>query len=231
MSAKPVLKLAATEWAPYTSVTLASGGVASELVTAAFNQVGYDVEVMVYPWQRAQHMVKQGVLDGMAIAWYTEERNLRMLYSRPYLKTEIVLLKHRSDLNTYGDEEMEGKLFAVMRGYGYLGSIPAKHYRTSVSDSLEQSLLMLGRKRVDLVLEERLQAHHKLALLPRIDRDKIHFGRSLEVRPLHLTISRGHPQHRQIIDDFNRGLALLIERGEYARILANYEPAPLSVAD
>lgn len=232
VGAKPVLKFAATEWVPYTSASMAGGGVAAEIVQAAFKQVDYDVEVLIYPWQRAQNMVKQGALDGMAIAWFTEERNLRMLYSRPYLNTEIVLLQHRDDGNAYAQPQMlEGKSFAVIRGYGYLNSIPTKNYQTSVSDSLEQSLMMLGRKRVDLTLEERLNAFHRLASMPFEERERVRFGRSLEVRPLHLTVSRGHPDHRQIIEDFNRGLSLLIETGAYAKILERHDPAPLSVVD
>ncbi|WP_421868278.1 substrate-binding periplasmic protein [Motiliproteus sp.] len=229
--AKPVLKFAAAEWVPYTTASMTSGGVAAEIVQAAFKQVDYDVEVLIYPWQRAQNMVKQGALDGMAIAWFTDERNLRMLYSRPYLNTEIVLLQHRDDDNSYAQpKSMEGKLFAVIRGYGYLNSIPTNYYQTSVSDSLEQSLMMLGRKRVDLTLEERLNAFHRLALMTDDERQRVRFGRSLQVRPLHLTVSRGHPNHRRIIDDFNHGLDLLIEKGDYARILKRYDPSPISVA-
>jgi len=57
------LHLAATEWPPYTGSNLIHGGIAAEIVNTIFERMGYYSEFNVYPWQRAQIMVKEGLLS------------------------------------------------------------------------------------------------------------------------------------------------------------------------
>lgn len=229
------LRLAATEWPPYTSSNLPGSGLAAEIVAAAFRQVGYRVEYVVRPWLRAQRMVQNGELDGMGIAWYTDERAATMAYSRPFLRTEIVLIKHRDDDTVYDHpDHLNNKHFSVLRGYGYLNLVQSESIRTTVLDNLEQSFEMLASKRIDLTLEEKLNAQYRLSFLAPSIRRLIAFApRPLEVKDLHITISRKHPHYEQIIADFNRGLGQIIADGSYQALLQSYQPrlTPLGVLE
>ncbi len=229
----PELLFAAAEWPPYTGTGLRGGGLAAEIVTEAFQRVGYRVEFKVFPWLRAQNMVRNGQLDGMGIAWYTRERAGHMAYSRPYLKTEIVLIKHRDDQRYYDTpEQLDNKHFGVLRGYGYRNLVDSDGVRTTVLDNLEQSFHMLAKKRIDLTLEERLNAGHRLSQLPADIREAIAFvPRPLEVKDLHLTISHNRKDHQRIIADFNRGLKLIVEDGTYRNILHSWQPLPLGIEE
>ena len=220
--------LAATEWPPYTSKHLPDQGVAAEVVIAAFKQSGLEVELQIYPWARGQAMVRSGHLHGLGIAWFTEQRNREMLYSDPFLKTEIVLIKNRHDFQDYSRvENRQGKHFAVLRGYGYMDLVPKEQVRISTLADLEQSLQMLAAGRVDLTLEEKLNAHYRLAKLPFDTQQKIEFVEpALQVKDLFITISRQHPRHKAIIQAFNQGLKQLIASGEYREILRHYTPEP-----
>lgn len=225
------IRLAATDWPPYTGNNLLHGGVAAEIVNAAFARVGYHSKFMVYPWARAQQMVKEGFLDGMGIAWYTEERAINMAYSQPYLKTQIVLIKHRDDQHQYLKlSDLNNKHFGVLRGYGYLNLVQSETIRKTLLGTLAQSFQMLSTKRIDLTLEEKLNAHHHLAQLPIAVQQNIIIGdRPLQVKDLHMTISRSVENYQQIINDFNRGLSQILEDGTYAKILGAYQPLPLGI--
>ncbi len=232
-SAEINLRFAATEWPPYTGSNLRGGGLAAEIVTAAFKRVGYRVEFVVRPWLRAQKMVENGQLDGMGIAWYTDERAATMAYSRPYLKTEIVLIKHRDDYASYEEpDDLNNKHFSILRGYGYLNLVQSDSIRTTVLDSLEQSFEMLANKRIDLTLEEKLNAQHRLSFLPAQTRNVIAFvPRPLEIKDLHITISHNNKDYERIISDFNRGLELIIEDGSYRGFFQSYQTLPLGVVN
>lgn len=231
LSAQKHLKFAATEWPPYTTNTLEDGGVSNQIVTTAFNRVGYSVDFVIQPWKRAQKMVSKGALDGMGIAWYTEKRAETMVYSEPYLLNEIVLIKHTNDLGKYSSNSAyNGKHFGVLRGYGYLNLVESTTTKVTVLDNLEQSLRMLSRNRIDLTLEERLNFQTRLALLPETVQNSISFlPNPLEIKPLHITISKELANHNEIIAEFNRGLGLIRQEGKYQAIIDGYHPKPLGV--
>ena len=225
------LKLAATEWPPYTGENLSNGGLAAEIVTAAFNQVGYRATFVVAPWARAQMMVKEGQLDGLGIAWYTDKRAKTMAYSQPFLKTEIVLIKHKDDLERYQTpDDLEDKHFSILRGYGYTNLLPLDSIQTTVLDSLEQSLQMLVNRRIDLTIEDKLNARYHLSHLPEQTQEKIAFvPQPLKINNLHITISRSKKNHALTISDFNRGLELILQNGTYHKILNAYDTPSLAI--
>jgi len=51
-----VVRLATLEWAPYTSESARHDGATTEVVRRAFEAMGYQLEVVFYPWERAIKM-------------------------------------------------------------------------------------------------------------------------------------------------------------------------------
>jgi len=167
----------------------------------------------------------------MGIAWYTDERAKSMTYSRPYLQTQIVLIKHRDDSSDYQQtSDLDNKHFGVLRGYGYLNLVQSDSIQKTVLNSLEQSFRMLSNKRIDLTLEEKLNAHHRLSFLPDPIKEQVVIGNHpLQVKDLHITISKNIKEHERIIADFNQGLDLIIKDGTYVKIIKSHQPQPLGI--
>jgi len=82
-SAGQKLKLGTGEWGPISNSKMAEKGLASELIKSAFAEVGIEVEILFYPWKRAEVMVEKGDLDGVFPLSRTEERIGKFLYSEP----------------------------------------------------------------------------------------------------------------------------------------------------
>ncbi len=215
------LKMGGTEWPPYIGRKLKNHGIAAEIVTRIFHNAGHRVEFVFFPWKRTQFLVKAGKLDGLAIAWYTKERAETMVYSIPYINTAIVLIKHKNDPFVYNNiNDLEGKNIGVIRGYGYLEKIKSSKIQKSVVSSLEQNLRKLVKGRIDLTIEEKLNAENAIASLPQeIQKALTIIENPFEVKKLHLTLSKQILNHQQLIDDFNTALTAMVKDGSYQQML------------
>jgi polar amino acid transport system substrate-binding protein len=58
--------VATLEWPPYTSAELPKGGATTAVVQAAFEQMGYEVEVRYWPWKRAIAKARAGADEVVA---------------------------------------------------------------------------------------------------------------------------------------------------------------------
>lgn len=68
------IRIAAGEWPPYTSETIENFGVAAEIVTRAFEEMGVTVELVFYPWARCYESVRSGKVWGAFPFARTAER-------------------------------------------------------------------------------------------------------------------------------------------------------------
>lgn len=225
------LRMGGTEWSPYIGRELKNHGIAAEIVTQIFRSAGHGVQFVFFPWKRTQFLVKSGKLDGLAIAWYTKERAETMVYSIPYINTAIVLIKHKNDPFVYNKiNDLEGKNIGVLRGYGYLEKIQSDKIQKSVVNSLEQNLRMIVNGRIDLTLEEKLNVENTIASLPQeIQTALTIIENPLEVKKLHITLSKQIPNHQQLIDDFNTALTAMIKDGSYRQMIDNLAQKPLGI--
>ena len=225
------LRLGGTEWPPYMGSELKGHGIAAIMVTEIFKRAGHKVRFVFFPWQRTQLYVRDGKLAGLAIAWYTQERTRAMTYSHPYLQTAIVLIKRREDPFVYRRlEDLYGKNIGVIIGYGYLKKIESEKIRKSFVSSLQQNLLKLIRKRIDLTIEEKLNALNVMSQMPDETRRSLAIlERPLEVKRLHITISKNIPNADQLLQDFNDALVAMLEDGSYHRLIGNFRHRPLPV--
>lgn len=57
------LQVAALDWPPYYGPDLEGGGVFARITRAAFERVGYRIEIDWMPWQRALAMGERGAYD------------------------------------------------------------------------------------------------------------------------------------------------------------------------
>jgi len=67
-----------------------------DIVTEAFNKVGYKVTFEHMPWARVMRKMEAGMYDAAYTAVYNEERAKRFAFSNPYMKDSVILYRKKS---------------------------------------------------------------------------------------------------------------------------------------
>ena len=73
-SAQDTVVISTGEWAPFTSESMDNNGVGLHIISAAFAQVGLEVEYQFLPWTRAMEDAEQSKVDFSGIWFYNDER-------------------------------------------------------------------------------------------------------------------------------------------------------------
>lgn len=224
-NAAQTLRLVADLWPPFNDQTLLNNGLASDLVTTALNRAGYLTTYAQVPWARAVRGLQQDTYDVLINAWYTDERAVYGHYSQPYLVNRIRLLQRKNaGINYTQLSDLYPYSIAVVRGYAYspVFSNDSRLNKVEVV-SFDLAARMLHARRVDLTLEDELVARYRLNRSLTGIRDQLEFlPQPLSENSLHILISRKHPQHQQIADDFNKAIEAMRADGSYAQIFQRH---------
>lgn len=222
-----VIVAAADPWPPFIDPTHPKGGIALEIVRAAFATQGYEVKMEDVPWARAEEGVKTGTYDILPDTWFTEKRTAYLLYSEPYAANEVKFIKAKADPFEFnGLESLTGKVVGTVRGYGYGDAfLNATNFKREDVPTLITNIKKLTHpdRRIDLSLEDEIVAK---ALIAKEDPgllDKIAFTKnSLSKNDLYVTCGLQNPRHKEIISAFNKGLAAIKASGEFDKIFQSY---------
>ena len=224
--AEQPLRLMANTSPPYADVKLPEQGLAPELVRHIFARTDYQPEIVIGNWSRAVEGAQLGVYTGLAAAWYSAERDRDLMYSEPYLDSELILLKGRLDAGNYKTlADLAGGRLGVRTDYAYgidFGAIP--DLQLVQENHLIQNLLNLLNGSVDFVIGDRrtvtLQLHEYL-------KDRI---TEFSVMPIelpqvqrHVAISRSKQDHEQVVAAFNRALAAARKDGSLDTIVDKWD--------
>jgi polar amino acid transport system substrate-binding protein len=226
VTAEQEVRLMASTSPPYADAKLPEQGMALELVKHIYAGTGYTPVITIESWSRAVEGALLGVYDGLASVWYTDERNKDLLFSEPYLRSELIILKRRSNTGDYFKlEHLAGSRLGVRVDYAYGVDFVAIPDLTLVPENhMIQSLLNLLNGSVDFVIGDQrtitLQLHEYLAdkitqfvvvpiKLPQVER--------------HVAASRSLPGHEKMIAEFNRALAGIRKDGSHAAIVKKWD--------
>lgn len=224
--AEQKVRLMANTSPPYADARLPEQGLALELVKHAFAGTDYTPQITIESWSRAIEGARLGVYDGLAAAWYTEERNKDLYFSEPYLRSELIILKLRSDRNNYRRlEQLAGGRMGVRADYAYGVDFSAIPKLTLVQENhLVQNLLNLLNGSVDFVIGDQrtitLQLHEYLK--DKITRFEV-VNIKLPHRERHVAASRSLPGHEKMIAEFNRALAVARKDGSHEAIVRKWD--------
>jgi polar amino acid transport system substrate-binding protein len=224
--AEQEVRLMASTSPPYADAKLPEQGLALELVRHIYAGTDYTPVITIESWSRAVEGALLGVYDGLASVWYSDARNKDLLFSEPYLRSELLILKRRSDRGNYFKlEHLAGSRLGVRVDYAYGVDFAAIPDLTLVQENhMIQSLLNLLNGSVDFVIGDQrtitLQLHEYLA-------DKI---TQFEVVPIvlphverHVAASRSLPGHEKMIAEFNRALAATRKDGSHDAIVKKWD--------
>ncbi|MBI4806146.1 MAG: transporter substrate-binding domain-containing protein [Desulfovibrio sp.] len=205
------------EWLPYTSESLECGGPMACVVKEAVAVSGHTVLLEFVPWRRNE----LEVLSGAALATFPWSRT-SAFEKNCYASTPLgnhqmaffYLEKKLPGWNFTTLEELKKHRIGGSRGYAYVEIFEAAGIQADYAQDVEKSFVKLFTDRVDLVVENEivgwavLEKNH-LELLDQIAVAKT----PLFVRPLHVMVSKTHPDGVEFLEVLNRGLALLKQSG------------------
>jgi polar amino acid transport system substrate-binding protein len=136
-------------------------GVNRLIMDEVSRRIDIPIELMhVGPWSRTQTEVKNGNVDLMAGAFYTNDRANYMDYFTPViLYTTSVVWQHKENRFSFNKkEDLEGKwgVTVINNSFGQeFDQYAQRHLNILTVASLSQALEMLATKRVDYVLYEK----------------------------------------------------------------------------
>ncbi len=225
-AAEKTIIAVADSWPPFSDSSEPAGGLSLEIIRAAYKTQGYQVTMEFVPWARAIERLKTGTrYDILPNTWMTEERKTFLMFSDHWAVNEIKFIKARGDHFEFtGIESLAGKTIGTIRGYGYGNEFMASTlFERKEGNKLIGNIKKLAHKRIDLVIEDEIVARAAIIkedpnLMKRLQFTK----NALSSNKLYVTSGLANPRHKELINAFNKGLAVIKANGNYARIMANY---------
>lgn len=224
--AQQKVQLMANTSPPYADAKLPEQGLALELVKHVFGGTDYAPQITIESWSRAVEGARIGVYDGLAAAWFTEDRNKDLLFSKPYLSSKLIILSLRS--NQYQlrrIEQLSGARLGVRADYAYgidFSAIP--NIRLVEENHMVQNLLKLLNGSVDFVIGDQRTINQQLHeyMKDKIQKFEV-MNISLPMRERHVAISRSKPGHEATIAAFNKALDAARKDGSHAAIVKKWD--------
>jgi polar amino acid transport system substrate-binding protein len=224
--AKDTVRLAIMEYPPLIGEKLDGYGIEPTIVTAAFREIGVDVEYIFFPPARAFKAAEEGVYDG-TVGWvWSEERAKEFDYSEPIF-TAPLLLFHLKEF-PFDWEKMDD-----LKGIP-IGITVKNYYGPKFHRAMDGGILTVDESSKDIVQFDKL-LRHRIKLYPMnhytgyyLIKEKFtpeqaalftHHPRPLKTSVYHVLFSRAVKENDSLIKRFNRGLRQLKESGEYDRII------------
>ena len=200
-------------------------GISVDLILAAFEAAGADLQFKTENFDRAMAKVR----DGKAVACFNTPREKRIegLYAWPrneLYTSETIIYARRDHPGPIGSiKDMAGKKIGLTLGYGYGDEL---HNDRRVikewgrSDKMNMRKLAAGR--VDFVAQNKYIASRLMAELGVMDKIKA-VGKLPSDRKMYLVFSKKHPRAASAMERFDRGFDFIKQSGLYQRIFNHWE--------
>lgn len=224
-ASEKLIRLATLEWSPYVSEELENYGFAAEIVAAAFTRMGYEVQFDFMPWARVLQEVEQGRYDGGFPAYYSEERTKTYLLTDAFTEGPIGFYKRAdSDITYQTLEDLIPYKIGIILGYVNTPEFDAADYlQKEAAENEEQNLRKLLLGRLDLVVIDKFVAASIIAeSIPEAKDNLVFLNPPLEVKTLHVVLSRNTENAEQKLADFNEGLRQIMADGTITQIMEKH---------
>jgi polar amino acid transport system substrate-binding protein len=176
------VRIATTEWPPYTSAALPGEGASAAVLRAAFKAMGHELQLEFLPWARAVYEGTQGKrLVGYFPAYESEERS-RLGLRSARIGSSPVGFAHRAAEGPRWTtlDELSSFKIGVVRDYVNTAEFDARsrdgRLRTEAAVNDEENLRKLVGQRIDLAVIDRTVFHSLLAQHPALKSAGLQFG-------------------------------------------------------
>lgn len=212
-------------WPPYSDAGLPGQGLAVDIVTTALKRAGYTPYLRIDSLDRILEGGALGVYDVFATPWYSDARNQYLDYSKPYLESHIRFIERKgANIKFESLADLKGVMVGTVQDYAYGEAFTESRDLIKIPErNLIQNLLKLTQGRIDLTLDdERVLGYEINRYMPN-SMDKLEFlARPLDVRGIHIGVSRENPEHAKIVAAFDKAIAAMKQDGSFDAIVAKH---------
>lgn len=225
--AEDTVRLTTGEWPPYYSEKLQGGGMGWRICSEAFALAGIRAVPEYMPWKRALSMAETGRTVVGSNGWQrTATREKRFYFSDPLFTRDVVFfhlmgsqfdwktlddIGHLSIGVTLGYSHAEALAPAVRRNGGQLDYAPTDFLNFEKLLAHRIDLFPCAREVGRYILQKELKAAD--------DTQVRYHPKPLQSGTIHLLISRKHPDGKELVKRFNKGLKQLRASGRYDQIV------------
>jgi polar amino acid transport system substrate-binding protein len=198
------------------------GGYVLAITKAAYEKMGYQVEVSFQPWARALNSVMTGEEEALMGAQYLDERAVKMQYSELVAQSEMVFFKLKETKISYAQlPDLKNYTVGIIADGAYTPEFDSAAYikKEPVPDYLTNIRKLLA-KRIPLFVEKKAIVIDTLKTQFSADADKVDYlSPPLKVFKFFNCFSKTKSGYEQKVADFNTGLALIMKDGTYKAIM------------
>ncbi|MCH2214870.1 MAG: transporter substrate-binding domain-containing protein [Flavobacteriales bacterium] len=208
-------------WPPFTNKP-GETAVATEIVKTALNKNSIAVKERVLDFEMVMKGLESGAFQSSPALWYTEERMEYLIYSKPILHNQLILVGRKgSDVSAKAISELAGKKVGLVEGYAYGESVDLAVGVQFVKDKNDQANLMaLLEKKVDYILVDGLLVAYLRSYQSKDAEKHLEIGNSpLIAKSLHFAVQKSIEGSEKLMVEFDKTIAEMQKDGTYHRIL------------
>ena len=229
----PVVSIASGEYVPWSSQDYEDGGFLHRIISESFLLAGFKPQYSYYSWAKSYEQVRAGKHQVAAYWACSLERQEHFYCSDPIGKEDVVFFYHRDNpLKEWQSlDDLAGYRIGATQGYTYTRAFwdaaDSNRLNVQVVTRDELNMKMLIRKRLDLVLMGYvagvglMNKHFKPVEISQIR----HHPQPLTTVTFHLLVPRDLENGKELLHQFNAGLAKLRASGKYREHFEYYFPA------
>ncbi len=226
------ITLATGEYQPYSSESMDGYGFVSEVLTAAFGEVGIEPEFVFYPWNRCEKVITDGKIYATFPYVQNEPRKKKYNFSDYSVSsTRFLFFYHKSNdkiKSGFSYDELTDLLpykIALLEGYFTTEILKNAGLESTFDKTVDEvsALRKLIAGRVDFVPLNELVGRQLIKKhFPEEADNFLTLDKALVEDKHYLMISQTYPNAEKITEVFNKGLKTIKENGVYDEILAKY---------
>lgn len=208
-------------WPPFTNAP-GETAVATEIVKTALNKNAIAVKERVLNFEMLLKGLEAGTFQGSPALWKTPEREEYLLFSKPILHNQLVLVGLKgADVSATSLDDLKGKKVALVEGYAYGEEVEGAEGVVFLKGKNDQAnVLLLLEKKVDYILVDGLLVAYLRSYQAEDAKRHLEIGRTpLMTKALYFAIQKDIEDSESIISSFNEAISQMQTDGTYHRIL------------
>lgn len=219
-----VIHLMTSEWAPYTSIKMKNYGVFTEIVTAAFKEMGITTEYLFEDWLKGYNKLLEGTQLATFPYTKTPKREQEVYFSPEIISSKYVLFynkRYKTDFNYDNWQDLKKYSIAGVPGYFYEETFKQQGIKYYKFNSEALAFRELYQGHVDLFPTDELVGLNLLQELYPTNYKEVfsRLAKPLLISSFHVIFSKTHPEGEKMRNLFAEGLTRIKAKGIYQAIL------------
>ena len=222
------LLISSYEYPPYTSTQLASGGMRTELITAAFDAVMITAKVNLYPTKRAQsHFLNSPSLMYLGITSHFSKQEQKTLAFIPLMPIRLTLFYYSpiypQAITFKTETDLKPFIIGTMLGSASVKKLNAANVTVQEQSNLEGILKTLHAGRIDFAALTDLHGiETSKKLFPDEYRNFKQLDKALMETWVGLVFHKNDKASQISADKFEQGMRKIMADGTYLNIVSRY---------